>query len=484
MAVIVLVQPKTSLLDLGKDAPAMPLSLLYAASKVAEQFPVALYDQRIDGDMGSWLKLTAADDILCFGITAIPGQQASCASALASWLKANSKAPIVWGGKHATLFPCELLEAALADFVVRGSGEERFYELVAALADRRAPGIVSGVLSKDHSCTTPTDHDYEPYDLEKITSLPYGMLRHRYLYTKKRKKTSVLETSRGCPYACTYCYHSAHKRPYWKGARAAWVVDRITELRRYRPEVQHVDFVDDNFFVDRSRALSIAEAIAGVRPPVMFTCNGGRVRDLLRYDEAEIRLLAASGLDRIDIGVETGSMKIRTMIKKDETDEEIFEVCRRLTNAGISPWINLMAGFPGEDAEDLSRTIRLAMELTRRFPRLYVSPIYVYTPYPGTALYEELKKTGQKVPNYSDVVGTDWSRGVAFGNAAPHVRNLSRLYFYSLFVDDKVLQYKDNLWIRLALKLIKPAARLRVRFGLLRAPVGMWIVKYVSRGNL
>jgi radical SAM superfamily enzyme YgiQ (UPF0313 family) len=238
-------------------------------------------------------------------------------------------------------------------------------------------------------------------------------------------------------------------------------VARVRELVAARPEVRHVDFVDDNFFVDRKRVLAVAAGIAR-EAGLSFTSNGGRVKDLLRYSDEDLAELARCGLTRIDLGVETASEYVADLVDKHDSPAEVREVCRRLTRVGIAPWINLLVGFPGESEDDLRRTAALAVELPRRFRPLFVSPLYAYTPYPGTRLYEKLREMGHKPPTHEELARSGWNRPETPWLTGAERSRLSRLYFYSLFTDRKILIYRGGWWVRALLALFRPIARRRV----------------------
>ena len=67
-----------------------------------------------------------------------------------------------------------------------------------------------------------------------------------------------LQTSRGCPHRCGFCYNSAFNGRRWRGKSPARVVDEMAVLLRRFPHAKILDPVDDNFFVDRQRVRTSA----------------------------------------------------------------------------------------------------------------------------------------------------------------------------------------------------------------------------------
>jgi len=456
---ILLVQPPFFGLEKGKGKPSLPLALVYAAALVPAEVPVTLFDRRLRPaeQLVAWCR---AHQPLCVGLTAVSGTQARAAAETARLLRERQIGPLVWGGKHATLFGNDLVAAGLADYAVIGDGERTFAELVRVLAAGSSPAAIPGLWlnGPDGVCRTA---EPQPFLLEKISRLPFDLLTHDYLYPKNGRPTGVLESSRGCPGRCTYCYLSTRDKPFWHGAPAPWVIARVAELRARYPRLRHVDFVDDNFFAEHRRALAIAELLSAEQGDLGWTCNGGRLRDMAAFTDAELAFLARSGLDRVDIGVETGSPRMARLLNKEEPPGAVRDVVQRLLRAGIRPWINLLAGLPGETAEDLAQTMDLALAVTAA--GALVSPIYAYAPYPGTRLADAW--TEKNRPTLTDAQLTDVSWNVS---RAPWVdrrlaRRLAVLYAASLFIDDKLTLYRSGWGSRLLLAVLRPLARLRLR---------------------
>jgi radical SAM superfamily enzyme YgiQ (UPF0313 family) len=463
--VLLLVPPALGL-ERGKGAPSLPLSLVYAAALLPDTVDVRLIDLRLTRLTDSLLTEWRAQPPLCVGLTAITGAPAKAAAEVARRSRAAGLGPIVWGGKHATLFGQDLVRDRLADVVVVGDGEQTFAALVDAFVAGGSLNGVPGLWLWDGQGAVATASP-TPFPLEQISRLPFGLLKHDYLYRKGGKATGVLETSRGCPGRCTYCYLSPRVRPYWHGAPAAWVADRLAELRaRYAP-LAHVDFVDDNFFADRARALAVAAELSRRYPGLTWTANGARLRDMAAYDDAELRQLARAGLDRVDLGIETGSPRLAAQLGKAEAPGEVPAQIKRLLAAGIRPWVNLMVGFAGETEAERGQTFDLALDATAA--GALVSPIYSYAPYPGTKLADEMRAAGHVLPQPLELVNGAWNRSGAPWVDRRLAERLAVAYTASLFIDDKLTLYRRAWTSRILLALLRPLSRWRLRrrfFGL------------------
>ncbi len=115
--------------------------------------------------------------------------------------------PIVWGGVHPTLLPEQTAASAAVDVVVRGEGET----IVGPLADRLAAGAplddVNGLTYKLDGAIVSTP-DAELVDLDTIpVELPYDLLELDGYPTLQAGRVH-LQTSRGCPGRCGFCYNT------------------------------------------------------------------------------------------------------------------------------------------------------------------------------------------------------------------------------------------------------------------------------------
>jgi anaerobic magnesium-protoporphyrin IX monomethyl ester cyclase len=207
----------------------------------------------------------------------------------------------------------------------------------------------------------------------------------------------TLETSRGCPYRCRYCYNANYNRGKWRTMSTENVVK---ELRRIKEQYkcQSVLFIDDNFFVDIKHTRAILERIAEEKLFSTWGSAGMRIDTLERVDESFIDLMKKSGCYAIETGIESLSDKVLTIINKGITKQRILELNRLFGKHKILLACNFVVGFPGEDVEDLRETTRAIVQMAEENPYMKLSFISIFQPYPGTALYPECVKLGLKEP--------------------------------------------------------------------------------------
>jgi radical SAM superfamily enzyme YgiQ (UPF0313 family) len=323
--------------------PQVPLQLLHVASALRQ----AGYRPRIvDLRLQDYRSLDLGDPLFV-GVTCMSGPQIRYGLEFARKVRAeHPRVPLVWGGVHPTLLPEQAAAHECVDVVVRGESEL----VVTALADRLAAGEalddgrgglpdsvrgepldgsrvescdgLRGVTYADDGTITSTP-DAELIDLDTIpVELPYDLL---YLskYATLQAGRVHMQTSRGCPHRCGFCYNTDFNGRKWRGKSPARVVDEMEALLARFPHVKIIDPVDDNFFVDRRRAEAICNEILSRGVKVAWRANC-RFDYLATYDRDFVRLLERAGCMELDFGGESGSVAMQDFVCKDVSAEEML----------------------------------------------------------------------------------------------------------------------------------------------------------------
>jgi anaerobic magnesium-protoporphyrin IX monomethyl ester cyclase len=314
--------------------PQVPLQLLYVASALQlAGYEVRIVDMRLE----DYRRVDIGDPVFV-GVTCMSGPQIRYGLEFAKKVRAARPGlPIVWGGVHPTLLPEQTAANALVDVVVRGEGEP----VVGPLADRLAAGEqlddVRGVtFRRDGSMTSTPDADL--IDLDGIPiELPYDLLRLESYPTLQAGRAHI-QTSRGCPSRCGFCYNTGFNKRRWRGKSPQRVVDEMTYVLRRFPWVRIIDPVDDNLFVDKKRMAAICEEILQRDIRVAWRANC-RFDYLARYDEEFVSLLEKAGCMELDFGGESGAERLQELVCKDVTAEQILMSVRKLHDwaPSISP---------------------------------------------------------------------------------------------------------------------------------------------------
>ncbi len=360
--------------------PQVPLQLLHVAGALRR----AGYDVRIsDMRLHDYRSLILGDPVFV-GLTCMSGPQISYGLEFARKVRAESpRTTIVWGGVHPTLLPEQTAASALVDVVVRGESEG----VVGPLADRLAAGApfddVKGLTYKADGAIVSTP-DADLVDLDAIpVELPFELLDLARYPTLQAGRVH-LQTSRGCPSRCGFCYNTGFNHRKWRGKSPQRVVDEIRYLLRRFPRVKIVDPVDDNFFVNRKRVEDICTRLLERGPAVAWRANC-RFDYLAGYDGEFVSLLERAGCMELDFGGESGSEAMQRFVCKDVTAAEILQSAANLREfaPSIDPFVSWLCGLPGETYADMEKTFDLMDEMGRVNPRTQHYGIFLYTPFPS-----------------------------------------------------------------------------------------------------
>ena len=99
----------------------------------------------------------------------------------------------------------------------------------------------------------------------------------------------------------------------------------------------------------------------------------------------------------IYVGAESGSQRILDYLKKGIKVEQIFTAAQILRERGINASFSWIIGFPKETKEDVKATIKAVQKVAKIMPEAD-QRIKVYTPYPGSVLFEEAVSMGYRPP--------------------------------------------------------------------------------------
>ena len=155
-----------------------------------------------------------------------------------------------------------------------------------------------------------------------------------------------LRTSISCYYKqCAFCTHHGNRK---------YVELPLTDLKEtlIRSGSKKVFFMDD--MVPKKRLLEIASVLKPLR--VSWMCQLRPTRDL---DVETLRVLHDSGLVAVIWGVESGSDRTLTLMKKGTNVKDIKKVLHDCFDAGITNCLYILFGFPTETKEEFKETIAL-----------------------------------------------------------------------------------------------------------------------------
>lgn len=333
---------------------------------------------------------------LYVGLSVMTGIQTKHSAEFSKKIKARSSIKILWGGIHPSLLAEQCLLEEYIDFVVRCEGEITTVELSKKLQASQPFDDILGLGFKKNGQIQLNPERPLIEDLD-VWSLDFSLLdMEDYVYKlDKYKRVIAYKTSRGCPFNCAFCYNRAFNKNRWR----AWSVEKVVadiEYLKKNYKIDAIKFYDDNFFVDKQRALEILRQI---NLPSHLEIRIDMI------DETVAKELKERNCFDLLIGVESGSDRLLGMLNKRITVERVLSAVKALAKYDVPASYSAIVGLPTETKEEFFSTIDLLYRIYKIHPRAAFT-LGAYMPYPGSAMYDFAIGQGFSPPSRTE----DWSK--------------------------------------------------------------------------
>jgi radical SAM superfamily enzyme YgiQ (UPF0313 family) len=193
---------------------------------------------------------------------------------------------------------------------------------------------------------------------------PSDYVAHSVILSKESSwgQMFLIEVVRSCPQECRFCLASYLTRPF-RGANVDTLMQKVdlglTRTRKIGllgPSVtEHKEFEQ------------IAQALLA-RPEVEVSVASIRIDTI---GPTVLKMLVSLGQKSVTIALESGSERLRAIMKKNLTEPEIKRAMDLIAESGLSAVkFYGIVGLPGETQEDLDETVRLLTELKKKHKKL------------------------------------------------------------------------------------------------------------------
>ncbi|MDY7037115.1 MAG: radical SAM protein, partial [Thermodesulfobacteriota bacterium] len=282
------------------------------------------------------------------------------ASSITERVKKELSIPVIWGGTHPTVAPEESI--TIADMICIGEGEYPLLELSERMRDSQDYLDIQNLwIRRDRSIikneVRPLIHD--------LDSLPFPNYGDEDKYFIENEAISLndpgLQTynlnvmaSRGCPYHCTYCCNSVFNAIYkGKGPRIRRrsvenVMEEILSLKDSFPNVRRIDFIDEVFAWDKKWTSTFTKRY---KEEVDFPFQCAQHPNMV--DKDILIMLKDAGLERVEVGVQSGSERIRREIfQRPVSDKKLLLTSQFIKQMRIVPFYDFIVDNPFETDKD------------------------------------------------------------------------------------------------------------------------------------
>lgn len=292
---------------------------------------------------------------------------------------------IIAGGAHISILYRHSLDNQSIDYCLRYEGEYTLPLLLNKLALGKKPYAVPGIAFRDTMHPNDTTLGGYPiyYNDSKmwINNLDVKTPAYDLVDYSQYDNTVSLITSRGCPYACSFC--SVHLS-MGKKFRSRSVERVVEEIEKYWSlGVRNFNIEDDNFSLDIGRVEKIFYILEQKGINASFSLLNGIIAS--NITNKSMYIFAKAGVKKMFFGLETTSSQRLQELKKTHTSLEIVKraICLAEQNH-IQAGVSLIIGFPNQSLDQLLDEI--ATLIWNDIPILAINPVY---PIPETQMYRD-----------------------------------------------------------------------------------------------
>ncbi len=229
--------------------------------------------------------------------------------------------------------------------VMMGEGEKTFTELIQSYTKQKDFSKIAGITYRDEAADVVENLWRTPMNLSEVPFVYHDM-------EDFANKIVYYETSRGCPFSCSYCLSSIDKRLRFRS------MDLVKQELQFfiDQKVPQVKFVDRTFNCKHSHAMAIWTFIKE-HDNGCTNFHFEISADLL--NEAELALLKTMrpGLVQLEIGVQSTNPQTICEIRRTMDFEKLGQIVTSIHEGGnIHQHLDLIAGLPYEDMESFARS--------------------------------------------------------------------------------------------------------------------------------
>lgn len=278
-----------------------------------------------------------------------------------------------------------LLSYPCIDYIVCGEGEIVFSELLEQLSLNTSVDKIAGL-----DGYLPNREIFVSTDQRPVAQLDTLLLSTDYIAMGKNKVV-YYESSRGCPFSCSYCLSGLDRT-----IRRKSLPKIFEELQRLiNANVRQVKFVDRTFNLDAKHYLPIMKFLVASKPKMNFHFE--IKADLLTNEDLDFLATVPVGLFQFEIGIQTTNPETLHAISRQENFAKSAENIQRLKSfRNINLHLDLICGLPHETLTKFEQSFHDVYNLEPDMLQMGFLKIL-----PGSAIQEQVAEFDYK---YQDTV--------------------------------------------------------------------------------
>ncbi len=300
----------------------------------------------------------------------------------------DPKRIVVMGGSHVSGDPEGTLQSPFVDYVILGEGEIRFPLLLEHI-EKGVPDVaedMDGMGYRSHRKVR--IHPLFTF-IQDLDSLPYPArdLLDLDRYRIKKRRSTVIITSRGCPHGCAYCSVHLVMGNSFRARKPEEIVREMMECYE-RHGIEAFNIEDDNFTFDLNRAKRLMKLILesfGEGRLNLSAMNGVSFNSL---DEELLKLMKKAGFHTLNLSYVSVDPELREKMRRPRPIVEFDKILESIERVGLNVIAYAILGMPGQTIEEMVDTLT---DLMGR--KVLIGPS-LYYPTPKTLLFQECEKQG------------------------------------------------------------------------------------------
>jgi len=237
-------------------------------------------------------------------------------------------------------------------------------------------------------------------DFDKIR-YPARYLTKNNKYKMFTMRFETVQTSRGCPHSCKFCYNPIFNKGLWRPRSVENIISELKIISQDR-KITDIFFIDDNFTANTKRIEKLCERIIESKKnkeikDLKFIAQT-RVDSVVKSPQM-VERMAKAGFFAVFIGIESANDEILKDIRKGFTFKKVLKAIKILHEKNIIIIGNIIIGIDLNATEkDLKKEINFMQKID-----LDALNFTTLIPFPGTPILKELEEKNL-------VITKDWSK--------------------------------------------------------------------------